>query len=138
MRSGFCGAGGQACLGCGFRRHDLRRGGAGRGLFQPVTMAQGVDRRPVEQVVPVGVGAVAGFRHQGRGAHALEQRDDVGNRMVAVQRGAADVAVARASDQRDPVSSRLGSQTATRWPATTPRAARSGQGIGPTCSISAR
>ena len=58
--------------------------------------------RPIrEDVVPVGIGAVAGLGDQRRGAHAVDQRDDLANRVVAMQRRAADIAVARTGEQRD-------------------------------------
>ena len=49
----------------------------------------------------VGVGAVAKLRYQCRGAHLVNQRDDLVNRVIAMQRRAADVAVAGAGEQRD-------------------------------------
>jgi hypothetical protein len=49
----------------------------------------------------VGVGAVAMLRYQCRGAHLVNQRDDLANRVIAMQRRAADIAVTGAGEQRD-------------------------------------
>ena len=51
--------------------------------------------------MPVGIGAVTGFGDQRGGAHAVDQGDDLANRMAAMQRRAADIAVARAGEQHD-------------------------------------
>ena len=49
----------------------------------------------------LGIGAVAGLRDHRGGAHPVDQRDDLLDRVVAVQRRAADIAVARTGQQRD-------------------------------------
>src|SRR5438067_13548762 len=49
-----------------------------------------------ENVMPVGIGAVTGLREQCRGMHAVDQRSDVADRVVAMQGRTADITVARA------------------------------------------
>ena len=71
---------------------------------RPARRSAGNRGRPARRKIvvgPVGIGAVAGLRDQRGGAHPVDQRDDLVDRVVAVQRRAADIAVARAGQQRD-------------------------------------
>ena len=51
-----------------------------------------------EDVVPVGIGAIARLGDQRGGAHAVDQRHHLADGMAAVQGRAADIGVARAGD----------------------------------------
>ncbi len=62
-------------------------------------MRQVAKRR--KDVAAIGIGAVARLGDQRRGAGAREQADDVADRVITVQRRAADIAGARAGEQRD-------------------------------------
>jgi len=76
-----------------------RRSVGGR---HPIDPAQEVAIRELcKQVIPVGVGAVAGLGDQHSGAHAVHQGNNFADRVVAMQRRAADIAIARAGEQRD-------------------------------------
>jgi hypothetical protein len=76
-------------------RRGIRRADA-PGAMQEVARAQcGKD------VVTIGIGTVARLSNQCCGADAVDQRSDLADRMAAMQGRAADIAAARAGDQRD-------------------------------------
>ncbi len=51
--------------------------------------------------MPAGIGAVTRLGDQPGGAHAVDQRQHFVDGMAAMERGATDIAIARAGDQRD-------------------------------------
>ncbi len=107
----------------------------GVGAAEPVTSPNGIavasagatrkhpaqevaTRQLCEEVMPIGVGPVTRLGDQRGGAHPFDQPNDFADRMVAVQRRTADIAVARAGEQGNGglYSARQPNRDALAWP----------------------